>query len=161
MMGAPPAHADMRADLSDPSRSADLGASKGEPGQSLRLTFRNVRPETGKIWISLCTEQELPKRDDGGCSGHVTIPASDGAEYVFEGFPAGIYAATAFHDDNDNGALDFDTRGLPAEALGNSRNAVGSFGPPTFEQMKFELAPKATSPEALAITIRMQRIEIP
>jgi uncharacterized protein (DUF2141 family) len=132
--------------------SLPAAAAEGRP---LRVVFKNVSPPTGKIWLSLCSEQELPKRDEGKCSGHAQIEASEGASHVFTGASAGVYVVTAYHDDNDNGALDFDTRGIPAEATGNSGNAVGSYGPPTFDQMKFELSPGA---DELVLTIFMRRI---
>lgn len=124
-------------------------------GRPVRVVFENVNPPTGKIWVSLCTRQELPKRDKGGCSGQALIAAAEGASHVFSGAAPGVYVVTAYHDENDNGALDFDTRGIPAEATGNSGNAVGSFGPPTFDQMKFELPAGA---EELVLTIIMRRI---
>jgi uncharacterized protein (DUF2141 family) len=61
----------------------------------------------------------------------------------FPGLTAGPYAVLVFHDENDNGTLDHGVFG-PAEPLGFS-NAVGhSFGPPSFEQVKFLLTPKNT-----------------
>lgn len=132
-----------------------------ETGQPIQVIFRNVRPQTGTIWISLCTEEELPNRDEGGCQGRAQIKAVEGAEYVFDDIPTGIYAMTAYHDEDDNGWLDFDTRGLPMEATGNSRDAVGSYGPPTFDQMKFTLPPANGNSDVYRITIRLRRLSIP
>lgn|GEM_PF-2892075 len=130
-------------------------------GQPIQVTFRNVKPETGKIWISLCSEEEFPERDEGKCRGRVQIEASEGAQYNFEGIEAGVYALTAYHDEDGNGWLDFDTRGLPIEATGNSRNAVGSFGPPTFDQMQFELMPVENRAKPLELVVTLRRLTIP
>ena len=92
-------------------------------GQPVRLRFSNVQPEKGKIWISVCTEAELPERDDGACTESIQIDALEGAEHTFDRLPPGTYAITAFHDENDNGWMDWDTRGLPFEATVNARNA--------------------------------------
>ena len=141
--------------------TAEADASAVVIGQPIEVRFRNVSPEAGTIWISLCSKEELPKRDEGACRGRAQISATEGAKYVFEDISAGVYALTAYHDEDNNGWLDFDTRGLPIEATGNSQNAVGSYGPPTFEQMKFELKPAAShsGPHKLVVTLR--RLSLP
>ncbi|MEM6473081.1 MAG: DUF2141 domain-containing protein [Planctomycetota bacterium] len=127
-------------------------------GQPVHLRFTNVQPETGKIWISVCTEAELPKRDDGACTESIQIDALEGTEHTFDRLPPGTYAITAFHDENDNGWMDWDTRGLPFEATGNARNAKGNYGPPTFEQMKINIRPVQDDANTRLFTIRLSRI---
>jgi uncharacterized protein (DUF2141 family) len=56
---------------------------------------------------------------------------------VFRGVPKGSYALSAFHDQNENGKLDTNFMGLPIEDYGTSRNARGTFGPPSFDDAKF------------------------
>lgn len=59
---------------------------------------------------------------------------------VFRGIPAGTYGMSAFHDENSNGKLDTNFIGMPIEDYCASRNARGTFGPPSFEDAKFEYA---------------------
>ncbi|MEO8590991.1 MAG: DUF2141 domain-containing protein [Flavobacteriales bacterium] len=49
----------------------------------------------------------------------------------------GRYAIKAFHDVNDNGKLDTNWIGIPSEPYGFSNDAMGTFGPPSFEQAGF------------------------
>jgi len=56
---------------------------------------------------------------------------------VFKGVPKGVYGISAFHDENINGKLDTNFIGLPTEDYCASRDARGSFGPPSFSDAKF------------------------
>ena len=57
---------------------------------------------------------------------------------VFEDVPAGTYAVSIFHDENDNGALDTGFLGTPEEGYGFSNGAkAGAFGPPGFDEAAF------------------------
>lgn len=60
------------------------------------------------------------------------------ATVVFSDLPFGSYAAKVFQDENSNGELDSNFVGYPTEAFGFSNDAMGRFGPPTFDQAKFE-----------------------
>ena len=48
------------------------------------------------------------------------------------------------HDENGNGELDANFVGIPREPWAFSNNARGNFGPPTWEDTKFELNGQAT-----------------
>lgn len=58
---------------------------------------------------------------------------------TFEDLPAGIYAVSIFHDENDNGKMDTNFMGIPKEDYGCSNGATGFMGPPKWEDAKFEL----------------------
>ena len=58
---------------------------------------------------------------------------------VLKDLPAGEYAFAVFHDANSNAKLDKNMFGMPTEAFGFSNNAMGSMGPPSFEQARFTL----------------------
>ena len=57
---------------------------------------------------------------------------------IFENVPNGQYAIICFHDENENKKMDFELNGMPKENYGTSNNSL-SFGPPQFENSKFEL----------------------
>src|SRR5690606_25599330 len=59
---------------------------------------------------------------------------------TFEGIENGTYAISVFHDENGNEKLDTGMFGIPSEPVGTSNNATGFFGPPEFEDAKFEAA---------------------
>lgn len=74
--------------------------------------------------------------------------ASTGA--VFEGLPAGQYAAKIYHDLNDNGRMDVNPFGMPTEPFAFSNNAVGNMGPANWERARFS----ASGDTAQSIVLR-------
>lgn len=51
----------------------------------------------------------------------------------------GIYSFSYYHDVNGNKKLDSNFLGIPKEPYGFSNNQKGKFGPPSFEDSKFEI----------------------
>ncbi len=58
---------------------------------------------------------------------------------TFENLPAGEYAITTYHDENNNGKLDKNVMGIPSEDYAASNNAKGFMGPPAYKDAKFAL----------------------
>ena len=56
---------------------------------------------------------------------------------VFGKLPAGEYAVSVYHDENNNKKLDTNFFGIPKEGLGASNNARSHFGPPKYADAKF------------------------
>jgi uncharacterized protein (DUF2141 family) len=67
------------------------------------------------------------------------------AVVVFENVPRGDYALKIFHDENDNQKLDTNFVGMPREKFGFSNDAMGRFGPPSFEQARFRFEEPSTT----------------
>ncbi len=61
--------------------------------------------------------------------------------------PSGRYAVVVYHDLNDNGRLDHNLLGFPAEPLGFSGGFVLSLtsGLPSFEKLRFDLPAQGTT----------------
>jgi uncharacterized protein (DUF2141 family) len=58
--------------------------------------------------------------------------------FVVHDLPAGKYAVTTFHDENDSGKLATNSLGVPTEGYGFSNDAQGAGGPPKFAQAAFD-----------------------
>ena len=63
------------------------------------------------------------------------------SEVKFVNILPGEYAVVCYHDKNNNGKMDFTTNGMPLEDYGASNNVM-NFGPPTFENAKFNVSDK-------------------
>ncbi|MBT8261203.1 MAG: DUF2141 domain-containing protein [Bacteroidia bacterium] len=61
------------------------------------------------------------------------------AKVTFTDLPDGIYAISCYHDEDDNGELNMFLGMIPSEPYGTSNNARGFFGPPKWEDARFEL----------------------
>lgn len=55
----------------------------------------------------------------------------------------GEFAISVYQDTNDNKELDTNFMGIPNEPYGFSNDAMGTFGPPSFEKAKFKVEGKA------------------
>ena len=57
----------------------------------------------------------------------------------FKNLPAGKYVVRMFHDENNNQKLDTNMFGIPKEGWGCSNDVKPRFGPPSHEEMIFEV----------------------
>lgn len=62
------------------------------------------------------------------------------AVVTFTDLPAGEYAISTYHDENNNGKLDKNAMGIPSEDYAASNNAKGFMGPPSYKDAKFVIA---------------------
>jgi uncharacterized protein (DUF2141 family) len=75
------------------------------------------------------------------------------SEIVIDALPFGEYAVSAYHDQNNNQQLDTRIFGIPKEPLGTSNDAKMRFGPPKYQDAKFQL-----EQDALTITITIKKL---
>jgi len=61
------------------------------------------------------------------------------ANVTFTDIPDGIYAISCYHDEDENGELNMILGFYPKEDYGTSNNAPARFGPPKWEDAKFEI----------------------
>ena len=66
-------------------------------------------------------------------------PCPDHGAAIFEipEMPAGTYACCVLIDTNSNQRMDFNIVGYPLEDYAFSNQAIGQFGPPSFESASF------------------------
>ncbi|MEZ4337472.1 MAG: DUF2141 domain-containing protein [Sandaracinaceae bacterium] len=57
---------------------------------------------------------------------------------VFDDVTPGEYALAAFHDENANNDLDRNIFGIPSEGTGASNDAHNMFGPPGYDDARFQ-----------------------
>jgi uncharacterized protein (DUF2141 family) len=102
------------------------------------LEFRAVmRKDQGVVRCGLFTEKAWLRAPLQSAVADIR----DGAAVcVFKSVPKGVYAISAFHDQNNNGKLDTNFIGLPTEDYCASRDARNTFGPPSFADARFSYA---------------------
>jgi uncharacterized protein (DUF2141 family) len=149
----PPAPADAGAGKSAPV--ADAGAArKATPAPSAsvparpmtRLTVRadGLRNDRGVVFVAIFDSQR-GFDDKKPVRGNHARPANRSAVVVFDDLPAGRYVVSFIHDENENKKLDTNFLGIPTEGFGFSRNAMGTFGPPGFDDAAVNLPPVAST----------------
>ncbi len=103
----------------------------------LTVEIKGLTSGIGQVFIALYDKSEGWMKN--GLKSVGTPAAKDGVTYEFKDLPVGEYAISIYHDENGNGKFDTNVAGMPIEAYGFSNDAMGNYGPPTFEQAKFKL----------------------
>lgn len=99
---------------------------------SLEVSISGFREKRGEVVVGLFTNRgDFLKKVSHGQSAEVL---SDLVTVAFEQLPPGFYAISVFHDTNRNGVLDLTWLGVPKEGFAFGNNAMGMFGPPSFEK---------------------------
>ena len=106
----------------------------------LSVTVENINQQKGSIRVGLFNnEDDFLKKT---LFGKVVKANGKQVTVVFENLKAGDYAISVIHDENENGELDSNTFGIPKEGFAFGNNAMGTFGPPSFEKAKIHLENK-------------------
>lgn len=108
---------------------------------SIKITVKNIKELKGSILVGLYTsEKDFLKKPAYGKAAK-----ANGSEVtvVFDNLPAGDYAVSIIHDENDNKEFDRSKIGLPKEGYCFGNNAHGKFGPPKYRDVKVSLKDEA------------------
>jgi len=62
------------------------------------------------------------------------------ASFTFSELADGVYAISCYHDEDNNGKMNMIMGMIPSEDYGTSNNAPARFGPPKWEDAKFEVS---------------------
>lgn len=111
-----------------------LQAVSQEGIHTLTMEVKGLKSTEGKLRLRLLnTDEKVVMRQ------MVEVTGTEMTAY-FENVSSGTYAVTYYHDENDNGQLDFKWYGAPDEGTGNSNDVKGIFGPPDFEKQLIEIS---------------------
>ena len=90
--------------------------------------------EGGVVQVALCDPAGFASHE--GCIRREVAADRAVVRVVFSGLAPGEYGIKVFHDVNDNGELDTNWMGIPKEPYAFGNDAMGTFGPPGFDQSK-------------------------
>lgn len=104
----------------------------------LTITVKDVRSADGSVLIAVY-DSDANFMKPSQAKVRRKINASKGeVKFVIHDLPAGKYAVSSYHDENNNGKLDTNSLGVPTEGFGFSNDAQGVAGPPKFAQAAFD-----------------------
>lgn len=105
----------------------------------LTVQITGLKSNAGKCIVALYNNPKGFPTETKSAVATITIAIKDGrCTAVFPGIAVGEYAVSVVHDENDNGKLDTNYIGIPKEGIGTSNNAKSSFGPPKYNDSKFQ-----------------------
>jgi len=105
---------------------------------TLTVIVSNFRNDHGNATVILFNSEEtFPRYPEKAVKIAHTPINNKKSVTVFDNLPAGTYAISAYHDENNNKKMDTNFFGVPKEGVGASNNARGHFGPPKYKDAKF------------------------
>ncbi|AKM07310.1 DUF2141 domain-containing protein [Pelagerythrobacter marensis] len=122
--------------------AAALSVHAAEPAAN-ELTIEINHLRNGKGMIHACLTRDHDHFPDCAADTdalRLSVRTRDAGALRFRGVPGGTYALSIIHDENGNGKLDTFAK-IPREGYGFSGNPPVRFGPPKFEEARFELTP--------------------
>jgi uncharacterized protein (DUF2141 family) len=114
-------------------------SSDGETGK-ITVIVQGIRGSGGFVRVGLWNAAEgFPSTEKLFARGTAEVHG-DSASVELDNIPAGIYAASAYHDENDNHKLDTNRLHIPTEGYGFSNAAQSRLGPPSFQSAAFHFS---------------------
>jgi uncharacterized protein (DUF2141 family) len=106
---------------------------------NLKVVVNNIKSKNGQIGFFLFNSADaFPGQTEKALlSGFVKI-AGNTVEYTFTNLALGTYAVYVVHDEDNDKKLKTNFLGMPKEGVGVSNNAKGHFGPPKYNDAKFD-----------------------
>ena len=116
---------------------------------SMTIEIVGLRNNKGTVRVGIYNKEEAYLKD-AGVIKKLSCTIKDSICLIESGtLPFGDYALALLHDENDNGAMDYNFIRIPKEGFGFSNNPSIRLGAPSFSESKVKL----TMPEQ-KITIR-------
>ena len=122
----------------------------GQGTASLHIEVKLNEPAIGDVLLALCPDSTTFENETG-CRLEKIKAIGPLIVFDMSGLVPGSYAIRAVHDVDADGDIDVNKLGIPTEPFGFSNDAMGTMGPPTFDQAKFTVRPGANS-----VTFRMR-----
>lgn len=108
------------------------------PEEGIRITVTRLHNQKGHVLISLFKDGAGYPDDAQKAFRKAQLDINgQSASVLFSGLPAGTYAVSVLHDENDDRLMNKNSLGIPREGFGFSNNVVGAFGPPSWSRAGF------------------------
>ena len=108
------------------------GSLKGQTDKPLKVVVNQVKSDEGLLMVALYNSEETFTSKPW--KGEKTKAKTGTMDIIFQNVPPGAYAIAVYHDANENGKMDSNFIGIPKEGFGFSKDAMGTFGPPSYEK---------------------------
>ncbi len=131
--------------------AAPLLAQDAASSGAIEVEIPDLRSARGSVRCGLyATAKGFPEVPPSR-SVVVTVRAKQ-ATCAFKDVPAGQYAVSLFHDEDNDGALDKNFLGVPQESYGVSNNKTYAMSAPKYNESAFKLA----AGETKRLTIKLR-----
>ncbi len=113
---------------------------------SMLVKIEGLREAKGELVVLVFNNaDDFPTKKDKAVFSKKVLVTGPTMEIVFDNVPTGTYGIAVYHDENMNAVMDRHWYGPPKEGYGASNDAKGTFGPPKFDDAKFEVSGTQTT----------------
>ena len=98
----------------------------------LEVIVKGIKNDKGSIRVGIFNDKK--EFLEAATYGQIVKSNLGEVKVIFSDIPPGTYALSVVHDENENGKLDSGMFGIPKEGFGFGNDAMGTFGPPTFDK---------------------------
>ena len=123
----------------DPIENEDSTTVKPDSISKIVINISGMENTNGKMNIALYNNADNFNNPELVYRELFLVLPGETMSVTLDSIPAGTYAFALFHDENDNQILDQNFLNIPKEGFAFSNNSMGSFGPPSYNQAKFEV----------------------
>lgn len=128
------------------SAAVSLLVAESAHSATFMIYVNGVQNTKGNILVSVFNDAEaFPKDENRAVYKIKSVPMQNETIVTIYNVPPGEYAVAVMHDENANGKMDKSGIGFPKEPFGFSKDAMGTFGPPSFKKAKIVVEPQGTS----------------
>lgn len=126
----------------DATDTKEIRTAQTETGE-LIVELDGLKSDKGRLAVALYDSSENWLSNN--IKGQMVDIVDGKATVIFKDVSYGTYGISSFHDKNNNEKLDTGIFGIPKEPYASSRGAKGRFGPPKWENAKFEINASQTT----------------
>lgn len=109
-------------------------------GTDLTVSVSDIKTADGQLMLRLAGSEQQLADANSAIASLILTPDTAGVSFTLHNVPAGTYGIQLFHDENGNNKLDANLIGIPKEPWAFSNNAAGRFGPPKWQDIRFEIS---------------------
>lgn len=113
-------------------------ASASQAG-ALSVRVTGLRNAKGSVRISVCDTERCYDQEEGYIVESNKNTDPQGVLFAFPDLPAGTYAFTIYHDEDNDNEFDRSFIGLPQEGFAFSNNIRPTVSKPDFDEVSFPL----------------------
>lgn len=119
-----------------------LSATSRRAENGIRIKVTGLRNTNGHVLVILFKDKAGFPDNPAGAFRKIRLDINgQEASCLFSTLPAGKYAVSILHDENDDQAMNKNSLGIPREGYGFSNNVTGAFGPPSWQRASFSHQP--------------------
>lgn len=113
-------------------------STRAQENHTLTVDFKGMKSNNGSLFVALYNKEDSFLKTP--IKATILKIENKKATATFNDLPAGVYAISAFHDENNNKKMDTNFIGIPKEPIGISNDATGFMGPPKYKDAKFNIS---------------------